>query len=394
MTIARAGGRRHAAASHAATVAASSRSAALAPDSLSWSRKPESVPMAHSAPGSRLARQALIARFADEAGSEPVVFLNYDETVSKGEASASWTPVGNPLAGPLRPDSAAFRIASSHANGNPGSTMDVGFRLANAGDSPVVVQLSGLDVGPREGAQPRGYIKVEAPGGLAGTARITVPARGEVVVPVAAVGPHPANSNPRDAARMVTFALDAKVVSGDVSALSVADVARFPEAPPGTVVKDAGGPKHHEGVFPVQLQISVPPVLGPDNLAYLKIRGSNAHHDAHYYTLHRAFVAIRAEDPPKEIVFMGPGGMTHPLVGGHPLPAIGDVYDGKEDTMAGKTYQEDRRRVEFALPFKQAVNQGYLRETGQKNGSAHSVYEIDVRFVAGDNGDLGVYGRW
>ncbi len=394
MTIVRAGGRRHAAVPQAAVVAASPAPAALAPDHLSWSRKPESVPMAHAAPGSRLARQALVARFADEAGSAPVVFLNYDETVSQGEASASWTPVGNRRSGPLHPDAAAFRIASSHANGNPDSTMEVGFRLANAGDSPLVVEFSGLDIGPRDGAQPKGYIKVQAPDGSSGSGRISIPPGGQVDVPIATVGPHPAGGNPRDAARMVTFTLDAKVVSGRAAALSVLDVARFPAAPPGTVIRDAGGPKHHEGVFPVQVQISEPPVLGPDNVAYVKIRGSNAHHDAHYYTLHRAFVAIRAEDPPTDIVFMGPGGMTHPLVGGHRLPAIGDVFDGKEETIAGKTYQEDRRRVEFALPFKQAVDQGYLEPTGRTDAAGAAIYELDVRFVAGDNGDLGVYGRW
>ena len=394
MTIARASGHRRAAVPQAAAVASSHPPASLAPDSLSWSRGPEAVPMLHTAPGSRLARQAVIARFADEAGSEPIVFLNYDETVSKGEAAASWTPVGNARAGQLRPDAAAFRIASSHANGNPDSTMEVGFRLANAGDSPLVVQLSGLDIGPRDGSQPKSYITVPVPGGSAGSWRISIPAAGKVDVPIAVVGPHPAGGNPRDAARMVTFSLDAKVVSGDAAALSVADVARFPEAPAGTVVKDAGGPKHHEGVFPVQVQISVPPVLGPDNLAYIKIRGSNARHDAHYYTLHRAFVAIRAEDPPKDIVFMGPGGMTHPMVGGHQLPSIGDVFDGKEDLIAGKTYQEDRRRVEFTLPFKEALDQGYLKQTGQKDRSGNSIYEIDVRFVAGDNGDLGIYARW
>lgn len=367
-----------------------SKAPAMPADSLHFSGAPVTLPMRHVQAGNRLDRQAIVARFADEPTTDPVVFLNYDETVSKGEAAPTWTAIGNTADGPLRPASRTFRIVSSHADGNPASSLQVGFALANTGRAPLEVTLSLRDVGPKTGSAPRSYIQTLAPA----TRTVTLPPRGRIDVPIAATTAHPAGTDPRDAARMVTFEVGATVVSGDPAALTVHDVARFPQAPAGAPVHDAGGVKHHEGVFLTQIQTTPPPVLSPRNLAYIKISGSNAAHDAHYYALHRAFVAIPANDPPRTLVFMGPGGTTHPIVGNHPLPAIGDTFDGRLVRIGGQSYQEDRQRKEFSLGFDQAVGQGYLEPTGQRDAQDNPIYEVDVRFVAGDNGDLGVYGKW
>ncbi|MBM3275586.1 MAG: hypothetical protein FJZ00_10555 [Candidatus Sericytochromatia bacterium] len=287
------------------------------------------------------------------AGARPVAFFNYRETVLPGDAGRNWEPIGAKPGG-LQPDTAEFTAISAHANGNPRSSLETGLRLINAGKAPLVVALEGL-------RRPL---------------RVRIPPGGRIDVPCASVSRHPDNGKLRDGSRTVVFNVSARVVSGDPAGLRVEDIVRFPQAaetrrpagPPAPV------PLHHEGVFLPQRQATDPVLLSPGTAAYIRIAGSNRNHDAHYYAEHRALIALPAGNPPKAVVFRGPGGYTRPKVGSHRLPALG--------------------RREFTLPLEKALRDGYLVPTGGMDRSGNPVYAVSVRFQAGDNGDLHVLGRW
>lgn len=329
-------------------------------------------------------REAVLALWQPVSSGRPVVFLNYRETVLTSDAGREWLAIGA-ASGGLRPGVASFTAISAHANGNMDQALETGLRFTNTGKAPLAVRLDGVEV---------------SKGTRAGTpATIEVPPGGSVNVPIARAEAHPRNGNPRDGVRPVVFKVEARVVSGNPADLAVHDVARFPKAGlpgPERAVPAAGLPLHHEGVFLPQRQVTAPPVLATGNAAYVKIRGSNADHDAHYYVGHKAYVAIPAGQPPRSVVFGGPGGLLRPEVGGKRLPPIGNVIDKArpEATRGGERYRNLARHLEFALPFSEAVRQGYLKRTDSPDPKGNPVYEVDVRFVAGDNGDLLIYGIW
>lgn len=337
-------------------------------------------------------REAVMAGWQPVAGARPVVFLNYRETLLETDCDRNFRAIGAAPGG-LSPGTPDFSVVSAHANGNAAQALETGVRFVNSGSKPITVRVDAIEVS--KGSRAPG------PGADKGVV-IEVPPGKSVDLPVARAMAHPRNGNPRDGSRPVVFRLDARVVAGDPVHLAIHDVARFPGAraagptSPAGSARSGDAPLHHEGVFLPQKQVTAPPVLDPGNAAYVRIRGSNQDHDAHYYALHTAFVAIPDDRQPRFVVFAGPGGMLRPEVGGKRLPAIGNVIDrARPETLLGtERFRNLSRNLEHAVPFAEAVRQGLLKRTGERDSRGNPIYRIDVRFLAGDNGDLLIYGNW
>lgn len=331
--------------------------------------------------GTRLDRTGVRPSTRDVPGTTPVVFLNYDETLSQGELSNRFRPIGRTLA----PNRAVFDVGASHANGANDSPLEIGLALHNGGATPLVLALSDIRVDRGQALGPAAR-------------RVTIAPGKTLELPIGRVAAH-AGPNSRDGSRPVRYTLHAHVVAGDASRLGVTDIARHPAARVTTpqTLPDAVDPKHHEGVFYPQQQADAPVLLDDRQLAVLAIAGSQAQHDAHYEVAHRFLVALPQNRTPEAVVFRGGGGPTNPLVNGKPLPR--PVYEVQAKDAAGRPLTQNGYAVlaksqEVTLPTAEAIRLGYLRPTGTRDAAGNPVYAVAVTFEPGDNGDLSLYARY
>lgn len=343
--------------------------------------------------GDRLDLETVKPALAPIETGRPMVFLNYDETLTEPVLSRDFHTIGQPLF----PKAAAFDLASSHANGNPKSPLLVGFRLTNHGPTPMTLRVSNPLVGAHGVPAPKDDGFNQRAKMVHGAWTITLPRGAHLDFPAGLVDAHPDNGQLRDGSRMVTYNAHAEVIQGDAHALEVRDVARFiysnnksPHMLPDSVDK-----KHHEGVFLPSQQISPPVLLSPGVSAAFEIAGSQETHDAHYETVHTFFVALSKDATPKALVFRGGGGGTQPMINGHLLPrAVGvtPAVDAQGQAVTEDGFTVLKQQQEFVVPISDSAR--YLKPTGQKDEGGNPIYQVDVTFLPGSNGDLGLYAQY
>ncbi|HEX8706189.1 MAG TPA: hypothetical protein VF815_45565 [Myxococcaceae bacterium] len=343
-------------------------------------------------------------------GSKQNVFFNYDETLTQGELKTDFQAIGEQ---PERPNAKHFSVSGAHANGSTKSRLDVGVSFTNTeakGGPPLVLFIKDTRAAnaPKndkgQGLDPTKSSPANSVKKVAGGWEVTVPPGATVQVPLATVQAHaerPPPANPkagytqkeneayqqkfvRDGSRMVTYSLDVTVKSGNPASVAVNDIARHPQstavdafASPAMPKQWKEGqdawekkidPKHHQGIFAARE--AKPVSLAPGKEAGLVIGKIDG--EAAYNTPHTFRLQFPEKNLPHTLVFRGGGGPTLPRVGTQEQLLPMSVSPTKS----------------YEVSMKDALKQGLIKQVGP------GLYELQVKFVPGNNGNLNVSGKW
>ncbi|MBI3037640.1 hypothetical protein HYY75_01130 [bacterium] len=321
----------------------------------------------------------------------PIVFLNYDETITDGELGDSFIDVGlkNVV---LFPNASEFVIGSSHANGSKKCVMRSGVRFVNHSSSNVIALDISWPPANWEGQQLLSPLQRLA---------FSIPPGKSVDAKVVQAKIH-TTPNVRDGSCPAIFNFFVSVKTGDPQALEIRDIACQPES---TVVNPSphspGEKYHHQGVYQEQVQVGAPLALKPNVVASLAIRGTQVEHNAHYEARHRFFITFLPGKEPKSLVFYGTGGYAYPVINGKRRGSVQLVP--RRDINGNVLYKEIAEGDKIAkylvinefkslsIPFSEAKK--WLISVEAQNPDS-PVYALDITFKPRDNGNLGVMAQY